>query len=95
LCLKNKYNGHFYAFPDCDFYFCMKYMVVPYQISMEPVLGYIYIEKFEKLRPAIKTKKNIWSGPFFEIKTTVMKKHKWPLYLYLNSIKNIVMMQML
>ena len=74
MCLKNKYNGHFYAFPDRDFYFCMKYMVVQYQISMEPVLGYIYIENFEKLRPAIKTKKNIWSGTFFGNKNNGYEK---------------------
>ena len=74
MCLKNKYNGYFYAFSDRDFYFCMKYMVVQYQISMESAVGYIYIENFEKLRPVIKMKKNIWSGTFFPYKNNGHEK---------------------
>ena len=41
---------------------------------MEPVLGYIYIEKNEKMRPAIKMKKNIWSGTFFQNKNNGHEK---------------------
>ena len=71
---KNKYNGHFYVFPNRDFYLCMKYMVLQYQISMESALGYIYIENVEKLRPVIKMKKNILSDTFFPNKNNGREK---------------------